>query len=82
LRAATRSGAITLGLHPALGTLVAGKLADFLVYPPGVNLLEDVTAAREIKFVARGGRMWNASSLVEEWPAKGRSFMMPPFNAD
>jgi len=53
-----------------------------LVYPPGVNLLEDVTAAREIKFVARGGRMWNASSLVEEWPAKGRSFMMPPFNAD
>ncbi|KDQ62649.1 hypothetical protein JAAARDRAFT_171198 [Jaapia argillacea MUCL 33604] len=83
LRAATSDAAITLGLFESLGSIDSGKLADYVVYPPGLNLLSgNITATREILYVARGGRVWDASTMVEIWPVKGRKFQMPLLNPE
>ncbi|KAJ6581530.1 hypothetical protein B0H19DRAFT_1207473 [Mycena capillaripes] len=83
LQAATSSAAITLGLFPSLGSLSPGKLADLIVYRPGIELLEgDISQTREIRLVARGGRFWEASSMEEVWPLKGKRQVLPPINAD
>jgi len=83
LRAATSDAAITLGLFPSLGSLSKGKLADLLVYPPGIDLLEgDISQTRELRLVARGGRFWDATSMEEVWPLKGKKQVLPPINAD
>jgi hypothetical protein len=63
--------------------LSAGKLADLIVYPPGIDLLEgDISQTRELQLVARGGRFWDASSMEEFWPLKGKKQVMPPINAE
>ncbi|KAJ7504368.1 hypothetical protein B0H11DRAFT_1981946 [Mycena galericulata] len=83
LQAATSSAAITLGLFSSLGSVSQGKLADLIVYPPGVDLLEgDISQTREIQLVARGGRFWDASSMEEFWPLKGKREVLPPINVD
>ncbi|KAF5386656.1 hypothetical protein D9615_001957 [Tricholomella constricta] len=54
LRAATSSAAKTLGLSSSIGSLSGKKLADFLIYPPGVDILNgDLSNTRDIRFVAR-----------------------------
>ena len=74
---------MTLGIHSSVGTLTKGKLADFLVYPPGADLLEDgIRVTRDLKFVARGGRIWDASTMEEVWPTVRKKQSMPPFNAE
>jgi len=83
LRAATSSAAKTLGMWSSLGSLSNGKLADYLIYPPGVDLLDgDISETRNIRYVARGGRIWDASTMEEFWPVKGRKQVVPPINAD
>ncbi|KAI0373252.1 hypothetical protein BV20DRAFT_963082 [Pilatotrama ljubarskyi] len=83
LRAATVDAAITLGIDDSVGSLTPGKLADFVVYPPGVDLLEgDISGTRDIRFVVRGGRVWDASTMTEVWPVTGRREPLPPLNAD
>lgn len=83
LRAATADAAATLGIDGAIGSLTPGKLADFVVYPPGVDLLEgDISGTRDIRFVARGGRIWDAATMTEIWPVPGRREPLPPVNAD
>ncbi|KAL6308701.1 hypothetical protein BKA93DRAFT_763864 [Sparassis latifolia] len=83
IRAATSDAAITLGIDESLGSLTPGKLADFIIYQPGVDLLDDdISATRKIRYVARGGRLWDATTMVEEWPVKGRREAMPPLNPD
>ncbi|CAA7266376.1 unnamed protein product [Cyclocybe aegerita] len=84
IRAATSSGAKTLGMFPSLGSLSRGKLADFIIYPPEIDLLEGVIATKTSKllFVARGGRIWDANTMVELWPVRGRKQVMPVINAE
>lgn len=84
IRAATSSGAQTLGMFPSLGSLSKGKLGDFLVYPPSVDLLDGEISekTRQILFVARGGRIWDAETMVEVWPAKGRKQIIPVINTE
>jgi len=84
LRAATSSGAQTLGLFASLGSITRGKLADFLVYPPGVELLEGEISQKTQKllYVARGGRIWETASMVELWPVRGRKRTMPTINPE
>jgi hypothetical protein len=54
-----------------------------IVYPPGIDLLKgDISQTRELQLVARGGRFWDASSMEEFWPLKGKKQVMPPFNAE
>ncbi|KAJ7623213.1 hypothetical protein FB45DRAFT_924921 [Roridomyces roridus] len=83
LQAATSSAAISLGLFSSVGSISPGKLADLIVYPPGVDLLEgDFSQTRNILMVARGGRFWDASTMEEVWPLKGKKQVMPPLNVD
>ncbi|KAH9915780.1 uncharacterized protein BXZ73DRAFT_92563 [Epithele typhae] len=83
LRAASLDAAITLGLNDAIGSLTPGKLADFVVYPAGVDVLDgDISSTRDIRFVVRGGRVWEAATMTEVWPVAGRREPMPPYNAD
>lgn len=83
LQAATTSPASTLGLSGSIGSLRAGKLADFLVYEPGVDLLEGpMLNTLAIKYVARGGRVWEADTLRQVWPLQLAPLSMPPMNAD
>lgn len=71
-------------MFSSLGSLSPGKLADFLVYPQGLDLLEGEVSekTRKLRLVARGGRIWEADTMVEFWPVKGRKQTMPVLNAD
>jgi len=42
----------------------------------------DIRGTRQIQYVVRGGRVWNANTMVEVWPLKGRKQMGPPLNAE
>ncbi|KAI6117523.1 hypothetical protein EDD16DRAFT_1481316 [Pisolithus croceorrhizus] len=82
LRAATIHAAVTFGLDKSIGSVSAGKLADLVVYPGGVDLLEDIRKTRDLKYVIRGGRIWEAEDMTEVWPVKGRKQTLPPINVD
>ncbi|KAJ7581528.1 hypothetical protein C8J56DRAFT_267327 [Mycena floridula] len=82
LQAATSAAAQTLGFESSIGSLSIGKLADFLVYPPEVDLLDDLHGTRELKYVARGGRIWDASTMAQVWPKATAPQVLPPFNPD
>jgi len=73
-----------LGIFSSLGSLSVGKLADFVVYPPGVDVLSARFGkeSQDIMLVARGGRVWQADTMVEVWPSKGRKEKTPIINAD
>ncbi|CAK5283098.1 unnamed protein product [Mycena citricolor] len=82
LQSATSLAAVTLGLFDSLGSVSVGKLADLVVYPPGVDLLHgDISQSVNLSMVARGGRFWDASTMTEIWPVKGKQQVLPPLNA-
>lgn len=82
LRSATRMPAQALGIFDSLGSLSAGKLADVVVYPPGVDMLAGLDRSEELRYVVRGGRVWRGDTLEEVWPVAGRRLVLPPINAD
>ncbi|KAI0345072.1 hypothetical protein BDW22DRAFT_1370795 [Trametopsis cervina] len=83
IRAATSDAAQTFGIYSAVGSLTPGKLADLVVYPPEFDLLHgDIRKSRDIQYVVRGGRVWDAKTLTELWPVEGRKTVKPPLSAD
>ncbi|KIJ63294.1 hypothetical protein HYDPIDRAFT_113258 [Hydnomerulius pinastri MD-312] len=83
IRAATSDAASTFGLDTSLGSVTEGKLADLVIYPGGFDLLnDDIRQTRNIRFVTRSGRIWEADTMTEVWPVKGRKQVLPPFNAE
>ncbi|KAF8123752.1 hypothetical protein EV363DRAFT_1403616 [Boletus edulis] len=83
IRAATSDAATTFGLEESLGTVSPGKLADLVIFPGGFDLIDgDIRQTKEIRFVVRGGRIWEAKTMTELWPVKGRQQTLPPFNAE
>jgi imidazolonepropionase-like amidohydrolase len=82
LKAATRNAALSLGVFSSLGSLSPGKLADFLIYPPGIDLMGPELPSTEIQYVALSGRVYNAATLEEVWPVEGRKLEPLPLSAD
>jgi len=82
LRSATYTASKALGIYPDLGTLKAGKLADFLIYPPGCSPLDNIQNTRKLKYVSRGGAIYTAEDLEEVYPSPGRKWDSPKINFD
>jgi imidazolonepropionase-like amidohydrolase len=62
LRAATINGATALGVADQLGSIETGKLADIIVVRG--NPLEDIKAARDIRFVITSGIVHDPQALL------------------
>ena len=62
LKAATINGAAALGVADKLGSVEPGKLADLVVVKG--NPLEDIKAARDIRFVVKNGKMHDPKLLL------------------
>lgn len=68
LEVATKEGAYFLGASEDLGTLEKGKLADMLIL--NSNPLENIRNTQDIKYVMKGGKLYEAKSLDQLWPVK------------
>lgn len=66
LRAATIMGAEAIGLAREIGSLEVGKLADVLVLD--ADPLEEIRNSAALRYVIRGGRIYEADTLDEVWP--------------
>ena len=62
LKAATINGASALGVDENLGSIEVGKLADIVVV--NGNPLEDIKAARDVRFVIKDGVMHDPAALL------------------
>ena len=61
-------GARFLGMEADLGSLANGKLADLLVL--NGNPLNDIRQTANIRYVMKGGVLYDADTLDEIWPQK------------
>jgi len=66
LRVASLHGAHFLGVEADLGSIRVGKLGDLLVLEG--NPLEDIRTTAAIRWVVKGGTVWDAETLDEVWP--------------
>lgn len=67
LFAATHGAANALGFEK-IGQIVPGFLADLIVYPAASSPLLDITFARSLTHVVRGGRVFQSPSLTQIFP--------------
>lgn len=66
IRVATLHGAKFLGIDRDTGSIAPGKLADLLVLRG--NPLQDIKQTANIRYVIRGGRVYDGDTLDEQWP--------------
>jgi len=66
LEVASLHGARFLGVDKDLGSLEVGKLADLMVL--NSNPLENIKSTLDMKYVMKGGKLYDAMSLDEVWP--------------
>ena len=63
---ASLHGAHFLGADKDLGSLEVGKLADLMVL--NSNPLDNIKNTLDMKYVMKGGKLYDAMSLDEIWP--------------
>lgn len=68
LRAATLTGAEGIGFGDDLGSITIGKLADMLVLD--ADPVDDLRNTTSLRYVIKGGRLYDADTLDEQWPRK------------
>lgn len=68
LQAATIMGAGALGIQKDVGSIEVGKIADLVIL--NSNPLDDIHNTRDIKYVMKGGILYNGDTLDELWPVK------------
>jgi len=68
LEVASLGGAWFLGMQQDLGSIEVGKLADLIVL--NSNPLDDIRNTADMKFVMKGGRMYDGMTLDQVWPEK------------
>jgi hypothetical protein len=66
LRVATIGGAEAIGLAQDVGSLEVGKLADIVVLER--DPLTDIRNTNSVRYVMKGGRLYEAATLNEVWP--------------
>ena len=66
LRVASLHGAFFLGAEEDLGSIRVGKLADLLVLD--ANPLDDIRNTAAIRYVVKGGIVYEGDTLDEVWP--------------
>jgi len=77
LAAATRNAALAIGVQDSLGTLEPGKLADFIVLEG--DPLADVANIQLIARVAKGGVLYDPSTLLDNLAEDLRDRATPPW---
>jgi Tol biopolymer transport system component len=76
LEVASKHGAYFLGALDDLGTLTEGKLADVVIL--NSNPLDDIRNTEDIRYVMKGGVLYDGDTLDEIWPTE-RSFGPHPW---
>lgn len=71
LRCATLFGAEAIGLATDLGSIEAGKLADFVVLDR--NPLENIRNTNSVRMVMKNGRLYDGNTLDETWPRQRKT---------
>ena len=66
LRAATLDGAKYLGLDADLGSITAGKLADFAIVEG--NPVQTLQDAKRVKWTVLNGRLYEAATMNQQFP--------------
>jgi imidazolonepropionase-like amidohydrolase len=66
LRASTLTGAQKIGFERDLGSLEAGKMADFVVL--NSNPLDDIRNTADIQYVVKNGCVFDAESMTQLHP--------------
>lgn len=66
LRAGTLNGAIKLGIESDVGSIEKGKLADMVIM--NANPLEDVRNSSNIRYVVKGGVVFDGETMTRLWP--------------
>jgi len=79
LRSATIFGANGIGLEAELGSIEPGKLADLVILSG--DPLADIRATEAVTHVVMNGRLFEATTLTEEWPRQ-RALPFQGFVAD
>ncbi len=64
LRMATHDAAVALGIEASVGTLEAGKLADFVILDD--DPLADITNTRKTWRVVKDGRVYDPADLLPQ----------------